>query len=232
MAKDGSPWKVVGIGCLIVVAIGFALAVAGGLWAYRTASRFKAEMEDPVLRVEKAKKILGTEELPEGYNVVAAFSLPLVFELAILTDHEPDPKGMVHDLGERSLIYVEMIGTGRHEQELRDYFEGKTSDPKVLRDNRIHIDVDEIIKRGVVPLDDASLMYVAQRGKVSAQGFEGQGVTSMCLVDCPGDARMRMAIWSGPDPDPEIAVAELDLSGTPADPARLAEFMGRFEFCK
>ena len=122
-------------------------------------------------------------------------------------------------------------GVQLDDQELRDYFEGKTDDPRVLRDNNIDVDVDEIITRGIVPLDAATLMYVAQRGSVSTQGFKGEGVTSVTLIDCPDDKRLRMAIWFGPDPDPGLTADEADLTGTPADEAALVEFMGGFRFC-
>ena len=118
------------------------------------------------------------------------------------------------------------------EQELRDYFEGKTDDPGVLRDNQINIDVDEIIGRGVITDEEAALMYVAQRGSLSTHGHSSEGLMSLVMVDCPGDSKMRMAIWFGPDPRTEGAEAEqADLTGTPADEAAIAGFMSHFNLC-
>ncbi len=231
MANDRSPWKALGIGCLLLALLGAALAVAGGVWLYRSAKRVEREMRDPAARTAKAQRLLGTTALPDGYHAMVAFSIPFLMDVAILSAQEPDEKGVIRDFGERGLIYVQFIRAGQDEQELRDYFEGKTSDPRVLRENNIDIDADEIIGRGVVQLADATLMYVAQRGRVSAQGFEGGGVTSLGLIDCPADQRLRMAIWFGPDPSPGWSVEEVDLTGTPADEAALAEFMGRFRFC-
>lgn len=232
MANDRSAWKALGIGCLFLAVLAAAFAVVGGVWFYRSAKRVEREMQDPAARTEKAKRLLGTTELPAGYHAMVAFSIPFLMDVAILSGQAPDEKGVIRDLGERGLIYVQFIRAGQDEQELRDYFDGKTSDPHVLRENNIDIDADEIIRRGVVPLADATLMYVAQRGRVSAEGVEGEGLTSMCLIDCPADKRLRMAIWFVPDPSPDSPVAELDLTGTPADEAALAEFMGRFRFCR
>jgi hypothetical protein len=231
MASDTSVWKVLGIGCLVLAVFGLLLGIAGGVWVYKSAKRVGDEMRDPDARTQKVKEVLGVDELPEGYHAMVAFSIPFVLDIAILSDREPGSDGMIRDFGERGFIYIQFIRAGQDEQDLRDYFEGRTSDPRVLRDNNINIDVDEIIARGVIALDDASLMYVAQRGSVQAQGFKGEGITSLTLIDCPEDKRLRMGVWFTPDPAPEAAVGEMDLTGTPADEAALAAFMGRFRYC-
>ena len=66
---------------------------------------------------------------------------------------------------------------------------------------------------------------------VSAQGYSGEGITALVLIDCPNDRRSRMAIWFAPDPSPGSAIDELDLTGTPADEAELGRFMSPFSFC-
>ncbi len=160
-----------------------------------------------------------------------ALTVPFVMEIAMLSDQPPNSEGVVTSFDERGLIYIETIGIGQDEDELRDYFEGRTLDPDVLRENNINIDIDEIINRGVIPRDDGDLLYVTQRGSVSTRGYSGKGITALVLVDCPQDSRSRMAIWFAPDPSPDSPVDELELAGTPADEAELGRFMQQFRFC-
>jgi hypothetical protein len=231
MADERSVWFYIAWSCGGLVLLGGAVLAGLGFWAFRAAKTFEAELKDPVIRTEKVKKMLGAERLPEGYHAMMSFSVPLVMDTAILSSEEQNSGGTIDDLGERGLLYFEMISLGQDEQELRDYFEGKTNDSRVLRKNKIHIDVDEVIRRGVIPRDDHTLMYMAQRGSVSAQGQSGDGIMSVVLVDCPDDNRTRTAIWFAPDPSPSTELEDLDLTGTPADELAITEFFGHFKLC-
>ena len=135
--------KLAMIGCGAIVLLGGIAAVALGLWAARGLKNLEAELKDPVARTAKVKEMLGTDHIPEGYNAMLGVRIPLLAEIVILTDEPPDQDGQIHDLGERSMIYVNVISLGKDEQELRDYFEGKTDDPRVLGKNGINIDVDD-----------------------------------------------------------------------------------------
>jgi hypothetical protein len=231
MAESKSAWFYVGIGCLVLFVVGALVAIAGGFWAVRTARQFQAELEDPDARTAKALRVLGADSVPEGYHAVIGFSVPFLMDVAILSDEPPGPDGQPSDLGKRSLIYVQIIRAGMDEAALRDYFSGKTSDPAVLRESNINVDADEIIGRGVIERDDADLMYLAQRGRVSTAGYTGSGVTSIVLIDCPQDDRARMAIWSEPDERPGVTAAEIDWTGTTADPVEIERFLASFRFC-
>lgn len=231
MAQERSGWFYFGVGCIVLFLLAIVVVVAGGFWLYRGVKRLEAEVRDPVARTAKVQKILGADGLPEGYNAMMAMSVPFVMDLAILTDAEPASDGAIHGFGQRGLIYIQLVSMGQDEQELRDFFEGKTSDPRVLSRNNINIDADEVITRGVLPVEDATLMYIAQRGSVATHGYSAEGVTSIILIDCPADGRSRTAIWFGPDPSPGTPAAELDLAGTPADETAIAEFMRHFHVC-
>jgi hypothetical protein len=135
---------------------------------------------------------------------------------------------------------------GQDEQQLRDFFEGRTDDYGVLEDNGMNMDIDEILGRGVFDLADGQAMYVTQRGSVAVEGGRGEGLTGMALIDCPQDERRRIALWFGPDtteevPDDDAATARSTpsapaavpeaLSGSPADPDALRTFLANFRFC-
>jgi len=222
VTEGKSAWAYVGTGCVMLALIAAVLVAGGSFWLYRNARNFERSMTDPVTRAARVREVLGTEDLPEGYHEVMAFRIPFLVQAAILSGGD----------GESGLIYVQALDNDQDRRALRDYFEGKTSDPAVLAENQIKVEIDEIIGRGVVPGDGATLLYLAQRGKIEVEGFHGEGVTALVLVECRDDPRNRVAIWFGPDPAPDLPVAETDFSGTPADPEALAAFMGHFRLCR
>jgi hypothetical protein len=237
-------------GCAVIIGLMAVSAGACGVWLWREGRRMQAEMRDPVARQDKVLEVLGTDRIPDGYYPTAAFSVPFVMEMAVLSDREPDEEGEVEGFDERGFIYVQMLGVGQNEQELRDFFEGRTDDYGVLEDNGMNLDIDEILGRGVFDLagEDARAMYVTQRGSLAVGGSRGSGLTGMALIDCPQDERRRVALWFGPDPaddsepaaaaEPEAPAAaegdkgaEASLAGTPADPETLRAFLSNFRFC-
>lgn len=242
-------------GCAVIVGLMAVSAGACGVWLWREGQRMQAEMRDPATRGNKVLEVLGTDRIPDGYHPVAAFSVPFVMEMAVLSDREPDADGNVEGFDERGFIYVQMLGIGQDEQQLRDFFEGRTDDYGVLEDNGMNLDIEEILDRGVFELEgeDARAMYVTQRGSIAVEGGRGRGLTGMALIDCPDDERRRVALWFGPDParaaaggaetaagaesaDSDAAAdsspaGEISLAGTPADPDALRAFLANFRYC-
>lgn len=224
----------VGGGCLVIVFVGLILVIGGGYFAYRAARQIGEQMKDPVAREAKAEEILGVDNLPEGYHAALAFAPFSLIKMVVLTDEPPNEKGECEGFEERGFIYMELIGLGSQEKklrELRDYFEGKTDDASVLEEHHIDIDVDEQINRGVFDIGNEEVFYANQRGTVGFKGETMQGITSLQLIDCPGDERMRFGIWFTSDPDPAAPVEQLDLTGTAADPEALESFLEPFHFC-
>ena len=76
-------------GCVGAIAT-LVLIVAGlGFWGAQKARELGETMSDPEARTEKALEILGAEALPDGYFTVAAFSVPFVFDFAVLSEPTP-----------------------------------------------------------------------------------------------------------------------------------------------
>jgi hypothetical protein len=222
----------IGVGCLVVAAVAAACAVGAGFWVYRGAKRIEAELKDPRLRDEQARSILGVARMPDGYYPRAAFTAPFgVMRLAVLLDRPGGPEAAGDDFGERGFVFVEMMRLGQNEQELRDYFEGRGTEPAVLRQSSIRLEGGEVLRRGSLSLDPAQVLYVAQRGGVQMQAHHGKGITTLILVECPQDDKLRLGVWLGPDPDPKRPAAELDLSGTAADEAEISGFLRQFRLC-
>ena len=233
--KRTSPWVWVGVGCLGAVVVAVMAVVAVGWFGYRKVKQLEAELKDPKARAAKVQGILGADKLPEGYHAVVGMSVPYVMEMAILSDRPPESSGRQHGLGTRGFIYMRMLSPDSKRQELRDYFEGKTDDPEVLRRNNIRIERHgEVLRRGVLDLPpELKLMYLAQRGTVEMSDSRAKGIMTMMLLECErsDDNRQRMAFWFGPDPAPETPDNELSLAGTPADESALRDVMGHFRLC-
>ena len=218
----------IGLGCGVLVLLA-VLALGGiGYWGYKKAE----ELKDPEKRQEKVVAILGTNTLPAGYFPVIGMSIPWVMDFAMITDKAPDAEGEIEDMGEHLFIYIKfLLKPGDEEQELRDFFEGRSDDPQVLEEANINIDVEEIVGRGTIPMENMDLLYVSTRGEVQADHGRSEGLSTIMLLECTDDNKMRFAIWIGPDvPDPEDGV-EADLTGTPADEAEISRFMAQFSVC-
>ena len=231
--KGTSPWVWVGVGCLLAVFGFIAVVVAIGAWGFSQIRELGRTMEDPVARTELAAEFLVTSELPDGYNAVAAISIPFLMETVILTDKEPEENGQIRGFGERGFIYFKMLSVGEQEQELRDFFEGRTEDSQMLRQSSgVSIDTDEIIDRGTIEEEERTLRWAAYRGEIDRGTSElGDGLTTMVMFECPGAERVRMGIWFGPDPEPETPIDEADFSGSVADATEIQSFMAGFDVC-
>jgi len=239
-----SPWVYVGIGCLAAVMLLVAVVVGVGYVGYRAVRGTIESMEDPVARADAAARILGVDELPQGYYPMVGMSIPFIVETAILSDQPPDETGSVPGFRERGFIYVKTLRFGEQEQELRDFFDGKIEDPEALREFSIDLDVEEMLGRGIFEESDRTLRWAAYRGEIAADEPRGgseegrrrgrqrqQGLNAMVLIECPDDERLRFGIWFGPDPDPEAQVGSPALLGTPADSAAIQSFMSHFDVC-
>ena len=228
--KRTSPWMYVAIGCGAAALLGLLALVGIGVFGYRKVKQLEAEIKDPAARAAKVATVLGGD-LPPGYHPVMAMSIPFLMEMALLGDQPPDEKGRTTRM-DKGFVYVKTLSTGQQEDELKRYFEGKTADAEVLRRSNIHVNAEELIRRGTLEIPGQTTLYLAQRGNLSMNETRtNQGLTTLLFIDCPQDARQRLGIWFGPDPEPGQAVDEVDWAGSIADEAVMRDFLGHFKLC-
>lgn len=232
--KQGTPvWVWVGLGCLVAVVAAVGAVVALSWFGYQKVKEVEAEMRDPEARASAVLSVLGADALPEGYHPLVGFSVPFLMRVAILTDRPPEQDGSPGGgFEERGFVFIEMLRRDSGRDELRDFFEGRTDDPQVLRDHDIRIDAEEVLDRGAIELDDATVLWLASRGRVRMSGSSSQGLTTLLLFQCGvADSRGRLGIWFSPDPDPDTPGPELDRTGTAADPEAIRAFVEPFSVC-
>ncbi|MDQ7007735.1 MAG: hypothetical protein Q9Q40_10920 [Acidobacteriota bacterium] len=228
-------WKWLGGGCLALVVLAVVVAVAGGVWVYRGVRRMSREMNDPDVRAAKALEILGAEALPEGLNPAAAFSAPLgLFEVVVLSDQAPGPDGQCEGFDHQGLVYIEFVRAGRDNEDLRqlrDFFEGRSDDPRALRQAGIKVRVRETIGHGHFRIPGGEIFHAGQRGKIRFGAESIDGLLGLEMIECSADERVRFAVWLNRDPDPDAPLESLNVLGTSADVAAVEAFLAPFHFC-
>jgi len=228
--KKTSPWMYVGIGCGLALLILVVAVVGVGFVGYRYARQVGEELKDPVAREAKVKTVLGADTIPSGYHPLLGLSIPFVMEMAILSDREGLESGG-RPFDHRGFIYMNMRGATKQQNELRDFFEGRTTESSMLKQQSIRVRAGDIIGRGEISDKGRRILYVAERGGVEMRNVETEGVTTLLLIECPGDTRARLGIWFGPDPDPTTPVKTANFKGSPADLSEIRSFVSNFDFC-
>lgn len=237
-ARQGSQsCLLIGVGCAISIAV--VAVVVGGLmfYGFRKAREVETTMKDPEARRSQALELLAADSLPEGYYAVTAFSIPFLMETVMLSDDEPEGEGDVEsalERGDYGLIYTRTRLFGDQKEQFENLFEGG-GDPSGLADRiPLRLRSHEPIRFGSADEPGRRLRWGTYRGTLGDHGGrnEAEGLWSAISIDCPDPrGRSRIAIWFGPDPDPEAPAAELDLTGSVGDAERIQALLAGFDVC-
>jgi hypothetical protein len=234
--KKTSPWVWVAAGCGGAVLLGVLVVAVLGFSLFRWGKSVERELKDPATRTAKVQKILGVEQLPAGYYAAMGVEVPFLMRMAMLSDHEVELGNGKPDremFGERGFLYFETQQFKR-DHRAEDFVAGRASLDELLQGQNVNLDVEsgEQLAEGAFDVAGGKARFVARRGAVSMSGSrQDESVSGFVIVDCSGDQRFRFAILFGPDPSPTTPAAELDKTGTPADPALLEAFVGQFKLC-
>lgn len=252
-APRRSPFACLGCGCGGLMLALLTGATVFSLVGYREAQKLEAGSVTPEERRERALEVLGAEEIPEGFVALGGVRIPFMFSLAILGDAPaeafPDELPTSRRFRERGFVWAEMLSLTRDEEAMRSYFlgagdgevpEAESSLPVPEGDpgDNVEFQVDfeprEVVARGRLespPGGAEEILWLARRGELTLAEGPRPGVATVFHVDCPRSRRFRLGLLFGPDPAPEAAAAEIDWTGTPADPARLRELVESFAVC-
>lgn len=226
------------VGCSVLAVAGIAVA---GYFLYQQAKTIQENLENPEPRT---LEMLGLESMPEGYYANFAFSIPFIMDMVIMSNEDgslANSEGKKQDpFGKMGFFYFKFLKIGKDSADLQNYFEGKTDNDKVLRENGVNIDVDEVLKRGVFTLNGNQVYYLSQRGSISSNGANANGLNTLMLIQCPNDKKMRLGIWYGPDSQNDVEDTSgntnddlnASLEGTVADLNEVQAFMEQFSFCE
>ncbi len=238
--KSTSPWVYVGFGCFGCAALVIGGFLGLGLFGAKIAKDFEEELRDPVKREERAREILGAEELPASFRAQLHFKIPLLLEMVVLSDGEPiefDDQGAEVEsehLGENAFIYLSMRDVGDAREDFESILEGDT---RHLDNVQIDLDFrsDEVLGRGEIDIPPQHLRYVTHRGEFRDNRESSTGTYSVLLVDCPGSSKIRAGFYwrsheEGQEPEGLAAAEGGDLSGTPYEEG-LRQFVSHFELC-
>jgi len=238
--KTTSPWVYVGCGCLGAVVLGIGACIGLGVVAARFGRNLEAELKDPVRRQERAREILGAEELPAGFHAQLHVAIPMLFEMVVLSDGAPveyqdhgNTRLEARNLGDNAFIYLAMPDVGDTREQFERLLAG--TDPRDLDHVRLDLDFrsEEIVGRGELDLPPQHLRYATHRGDVRDGRERRSGLYSVLLVDCPGSSKVRAAFYWQQRPDPTPAPEAgpgTDFDGAAYEDA-LRAFISHFQLC-
>jgi membrane protease YdiL (CAAX protease family) len=223
-----SPWVYAAVGCGVLAV--FALVLGGGAVYYlgRSMRQWQADWNDPAVQEAKARRLLGTAELPEGYPAVSSVSIPHLFEQVLLSDLRWE--GGRPSLGRHGFLYTKTPWSQPGDrEELRGVVDGRGRQAGILTREQIAVD-GSVLRRGQFSAAGASVTYAVERGEFSYGRLVHSGLHALLLIECPSDTSARVGVWF----TSETAGTEASpphLAGSPADEAALRTFLDHFRFC-
>lgn len=219
-------WVLIGCGGLALV----IFLILGGLalFAVRGVQKMADGIADPATKAENVKELLGV--VPEGYHPAFTFGVPLIMDVAMLTDVPFVLDGGPTEF-ERSFVYFRVMRTESNKK-AKDFFDGKTSNTDELRRTGINVEAKDILKRGEVKTSSgATVKYVATRGSLMTSNGREQhaleGLNTLMYFECPGDDALRIGMWTQKEEQGAVA----DTTGTVADEAQVSSFVGPIKPC-
>jgi len=238
--RSASTW--IGCGCASLVAIFMLAVVAVSLKKKQAGKNLESMTGDPEQAAAAIREVLPYDELPAGYRPVGTLKVPFVMTVAFFGG---PGENEAPDAWEHGFFVVRIRDWFGRSERSADWLSGADVDFQPIEQQEFSFEPKEVIDRGELTLQGAEVLWLARRGeaRVAAIGEEGDDeetaveaaeprsvVLTMLGIDCD-DGWQRIGLWFEPDPVPETAAAEADWSGTPADPAAIEAFLGRFGLC-
>jgi hypothetical protein len=232
--KPVPAWVWVGCGCLGAIGVLVLLLLGVGFWGFQKARELGETMANPEERTRQALEMLGTDTLPEGYHAVMEMSVPLVFEIALLSNAPPDADFPLEVTGSRGFVYMVFPSFNGNDADLEDFFDGRTDRLSRIDRDQLHVELEERVASGTISREAGRVRWVSHRGRVLEEG-DGRGEpgwVSLLSFDCPDSKRRRIGVWFEPDPIRGDRESPEALTSTVADPAEIAAFIAPLRPCR
>ncbi len=236
-AKRTSPWVYVGCGCALVLLIGALAMFFIGKGVFDRVQTMKEDMSNPQKREQRTREMLGYRTLPDGYYAGGALSIPLISDMAFLTDRQPDGTAASRrsanpiDFDQHGFMYMTVkLGRLPAGEDARKRMLDKKGQSSPWNNGTVRMESDAVVSEGQLQAGGARIYYRAVRGDTYTNRDRHHGVATQMVVACPDD-RLRFAFWFGPDPGPDVSSSSLETSGTTADPKAITAFLDHFSLC-
>jgi hypothetical protein len=215
-----SPWTLVAMGCAALVLVAAVALIAFVFVGQRVARSVRAQTIDPSLRLARVQELLHATDLPDGYAPALGLSVPLLGQVAVL--ESPGPA-----IERRKFFFYLVRSRSDRSDAWSDAFE------RLLDLRGLDFQPGEPVAQGRLTVGSGALVFRTERARMKARPRgEWPVLAALVEVDCPDPSEAkRFGAWIEPDPAPGLPVEEVDLSGTPADPAAIRNFFSFFRLC-
>jgi len=190
--KSRSISSIIGCGCAILVALFLLAIVTSTVLTYRAGQRMKEVSSDPQRAAAAVREVLPYDELPDGYHPVGVLSVPWVMDIAFLGGPTEPRKGESLSQGFVFVRIRDWFGRGQRSREVLESGEG---DDSPIAQQQIRFEPEETLGRGEFASGDATVGWVARRGKVE------MNVSDVIGEEDAGEGRQRSAADFGIDAD-------------------------------
>lgn len=234
-------WHFIGCGCTVLVLLALLLAGGAIFFGKQMVDGIKAGIQDPEVRDARARKILGYEELPEGYHPGISVSIPFVMEMAMLGDRElPGAEDLEEEEVEAEVKRSLFGRRGFFFFKVRGAAEGE-SDEDLAREMNIDLKFEKAreLARGEVEAGGAEVSFVAHLGTIHGDEEALPAIINEMVATCLADPYGRKVLWFEAVSEelseksaPAEAIAPEDLAATPADPEAVKAFLDHFDLCR
>lgn len=229
-----------GCGCGALVAAALLTIVGLAWFSYSRGQRFASDMANPASRDAASREVLAYDDLPPGYHPMGGYSMPFGSRMAMLSDRDPAPgetvTGPADAFGERGFVFMASRANRGQVREIEEYIAGRSETVSFFAEIDQRFAREEVAGRGSLSAGGAEVEFLAERGRLELTGTARDAILTRLLIDCPGDERLRVALWFETAPAGASAggaggAGAAGLAGTPADRQAIARFLDHFRLC-
>lgn len=242
MAKNQGvpPWVWIGCGCGLCLLLLVGGIVGMGALGVGFFKGMVEDLADPEARRANVLSTLGAEDLPEGYEARISFSIPFLFELAIVDDGDPaaavegesfEAKAQsVEDLIIRpdrferfAFVYLEQRGR-REGQTIEEILSGSRTTGGTQVDLGLEFESVEPLDRGELEVHGQAVEWRSARGDLGTIGGTMPAAWAAVRYSCD-DEKARDGLWIEKLDAPDAVPTRVN------DPAELKRFLDHFRVC-